>query len=81
MEYQNITLSLPKDTTLRRVKHVAIEQNTSVSAVLAKVLEDLLQKEEAYQKARTRHLAVLEESLDLGTQGVISWERMDIHER
>jgi hypothetical protein len=81
VEYQNITLSLPKDTTLRRVKHVAIEQNTSVSAVLAKVLEDLLQKEEAYQKARTRHLAVLEESLDLGTQGVISWERMDIHER
>jgi hypothetical protein len=80
VEYQNITLSLPKDTTLRRVKHVAIEQNTSVSAVLAKVLEDLLQKEEAYQKARTRHLAVLE-SLDLGTQGVISWERMDIHER
>ena len=80
MEYQNITLSLPKDT-LRRVKHVAIEQNTSVSVLLVKVLEDSLQKEAAYQKARTRHLAALEESLDLGTQGVISWERMDIHER
>lgn len=33
MEYQNVTLSLPK-ATLRRAKHIAIERGTSLSGLL-----------------------------------------------
>ncbi|NLU50193.1 MAG: CopG family transcriptional regulator [Syntrophomonadaceae bacterium] len=80
MEYQNITLSLPKDV-LKRVKHLAVERDTSVSALLANFLEEILQKEEAYQKARLHHLTMLEGNLDLGTNGRITWNREALHER
>ncbi|NPV79936.1 MAG: CopG family transcriptional regulator [Firmicutes bacterium] len=80
MDYQNITLSIRKDL-LRRVKHIAIERQTSVSGLLAKLLEDLVQKEDAYRKAYEDHLEILETPLDLGTYGTISWRREDLHER
>ena len=39
MDHQNITLSLPKEL-LRRVKHLAVERDTSVSALLIEALEE-----------------------------------------
>ncbi|GAB6273187.1 MAG: CopG family transcriptional regulator [Peptococcaceae bacterium] len=80
MEYQNITLSIPKDI-LRKVKHIAIEKQTSVSGLLARILEELIQKEETYVNARERHLAILNRNIDLGTQGIIKWSRRSLHER
>lgn len=60
MECQNITLSIPKDILLK-VKHIAIEKQTSVSSLLARTLEELIQKEELYVKAREHHLAILKQ--------------------
>ena len=80
MEYQNITLSLPKDVLLK-VKHIAVEKRTSVSGLLSRTLEDIVRKEDSYRKARERHMAILNNVPNLGTSGSINWSRGDIHER
>lgn len=80
MEYQNITLSLPKQV-LQKVKHIAIERQTSVSGLLARTLEELVRQEDSYAKARERHTTLLRNGAYLGTQGRITWRRADIHER
>ncbi|WHE05965.1 hypothetical protein PGH24_07205 [Thermoanaerobacterium thermosaccharolyticum] len=40
---QNITLSLPKDL-LQKIKHIAINKQTSVSGLLTKTLEEIVKK-------------------------------------
>lgn len=80
MANQNVTLSIPKDI-LRKVKHLAIEKNTSISGLLVKTLTDLVKKEDVYKKARERHLRVLNSKLNLETKGKTSWSRSDLHER
>ena len=79
MEYQNVTLAIPKEI-LRRAKHIAIERGTSLSGLLTQLLEELTRREDAYQKAKEYHLALLDK-LDLATEGKITWSRSDLHER
>ncbi|HHV54860.1 MAG TPA: CopG family transcriptional regulator [Firmicutes bacterium] len=79
MEYQNVTLSLPKEV-LRRVKHIAIERGTSLSGLLTHLLEDLTRREDEYRRAKKYHLAMLDE-FDLATKGTVSWTRGDLHDR
>lgn len=80
MEMQNITLSLPRDV-VRTVKLLAVQQGVSVSELLTKELERLVTQEEHYDRARQRHLRLLEEGLDLGTYGQIHTTRDELHER
>lgn len=77
---QNITLSIPRDV-LRKAKHIAIERDTSLSGLLTSMLEDLVAKEDAYELSKQRQLTLLEEGLDLGTNGKITWNREELHER
>ncbi|WP_027717436.1 DUF6364 family protein [Desulfovirgula thermocuniculi] len=79
MEYQNVTLSLPKEV-LRRAKHIAIERGVSLSGLLTQLLEELTRKEDAYGRAKERHLVMLD-TFDLATEGNINWDRSDLHER
>lgn len=80
MEKQNITLSLPKDI-LRKVKIIAVERGTSVSGLLAGVLEDVVRHKDNYQTAYRSHKLILERGIDLGTAGNASWTREELHER
>jgi tryptophan 2,3-dioxygenase len=80
METQNITLSLPKKILLK-VKLLAVKRQTSVSGLLTQTLERLVEQEDAYVHARQRHLQVLEQGVDLGTDGQILTRRDDLHER
>ena len=80
METQNITLSLPKDILLK-VKLIAVRRQLSVSGLLTKTLETLVEQEDAYVHAQRRHLQWLEEGFDLGTSGQTETERDDLHER
>ena len=80
METQNITLAVPK-ALLRRIKILAVQRNSSVSALLTRMLEDLASAEDAYARARRRHLASLERRSNLGTKGRAAWSRDDLHER
>ncbi len=80
MENQNITLSLPKDILLK-VKLIAVRRQISVSGLLTQTLERLVHQEEAFSRARERHLEWLEEAADLGTGGAAPAGREALHER
>lgn len=80
MEIQNITLALPKEM-VHRIKLIAVRRRTSISGLLKQTLEEIVQKDERYQKARQQHLTLLERGFDLQTGGNISWKRDDLHER
>jgi hypothetical protein len=80
METQNITLSIPKEVLLK-VKLLAVRRHTSVSGLLTETLERLVQQEEAYSRARRRHLDWLEHGMDLGTGGRVQVGREELHER
>jgi metal-responsive CopG/Arc/MetJ family transcriptional regulator len=80
MEKQNITLALPKDV-LKRVKVMAAEQGTSISAIMEDLLQSHLGRHEGYEKARLRQSVVLTKGVDMGTRGRAAWRREQLHER
>ena len=77
---QNITLALPR-WLLRKVKHLAVEREKSVSRLLAETLEELVTRNDAFAEARRRALHDLDHPRDLGTFGKITWTRDELHER
>jgi predicted transcriptional regulator len=77
---QNVTLAIPKDV-LRKAKILAVQKNTSLSALLTQTLADLVAHQEAYELARQRNLNILKRGFEFGTEGQISWKREEIHER
>jgi hypothetical protein len=80
METRNITLSLPEEV-LREAKVMAARKGTSVSALLAGALSEIVERESGYAAAKERSLAALGAERDLGTGGEISWGRDELHER
>lgn len=80
MASRNITLSLPEET-LQEVKIIAVKRNTSVSALLGGMLEELVARETGYRQAQQEFMALAEEGFDLGTHGEVSWSRDELHER
>jgi hypothetical protein len=77
---QNITLSLPR-TLLKRVKRVAADRDTSVSALMMEALSRLAEEDRRYAASRKRALAALRSPRSLGTQGRRTWTRDELHER
>ncbi len=77
---RNVTLSLPEDT-LRQIKIIAAQRDTSISALLREQLEQLIDQETGYHQAEERFLRRLEQGFDLGSQGRIAWSRDEVHER
>ena len=80
MEYQNVTISIPKNI-LRKAKHIAIDRQTSLSGLLAKTLEDMVEKEDTYNKAKSRQLSEMKKGYNMGLSDKITWERDDLHVR
>ena len=74
----NVTLKL--DTSLlREVRVLAAEEGTSISALLAARLEQIVRERKTYERARKRALARLREGLDLRWTPPRS--RDELHER
>jgi metal-responsive CopG/Arc/MetJ family transcriptional regulator len=80
METRNITLSLPEGL-LQEVKVLAARRQISVSALLAGMLREVIERETGYTLARRREMEILERGLDLGTGGEVRWSRDELHER
>ncbi len=80
MDTQNVTLSLPRQV-LRKAKLIAVERNTSLSALLTQLIIEMVEADDAYERARRRHQALLEEGFDMGTGGNVTWTRDELHER
>ncbi len=77
MEYQNVTLSFPKEV-LKKAKILAIEQGCSLSSLLSRLLEEHVSRNDAYCQAREHHLAMIAK-FDLGTGGRVNRSRDDLH--
>lgn len=77
---QNVTLSLSREL-LKRVKRLAADRETSVSALMAEALAELADRDRRYSSARRRALAALAAARSLGTRGRATWTRDDLHER
>ncbi|MGA9814193.1 MAG: hypothetical protein WBQ64_15510 [Terriglobales bacterium] len=74
----NITLKLDA-ALLREIRVLAAEEGTSISALLAGRLEQLVRDRKTYDRARKRALARLREGLDL--QWTPPRSRDELHER
>jgi predicted transcriptional regulator len=79
-ETQNITLSLPR-ALLKRVKRLAADRDTSVSAMMAEALGRLADEDHRYTAARKRWTAASRSGRSLGTCGERMWTRDELHER
>ena len=79
-ENQNITLSLPRQL-LRRVKRVAADRDTSVSALMTEALGRLADEDRRYSAARKRARSALRTARSIGTRGRRTWARDELHER
>jgi len=77
---RNVTLALPEEL-LRRLKILAAQQDTSISALLTEALSRLADREEGHPEARDAMIREMERGYDLGTQGQITWTRDSLHER
>ena len=62
---QNLTLKLPIDT-IRKAKVVAAERGTSISALVAAKIEELVGEDAEYQAAKRRALEWLTQGWHLG---------------
>ncbi len=80
MERQNVTLSLPKPL-LRKAKVLAAQQDKSLSELMREALEGRVNERSEYDKAKKRHLKLLERGLDLGSKGELTVSREELHER
>jgi hypothetical protein len=74
----NITLKLDTDL-LREARVLAAEEDTSISAMLAAKLEQIVRDRQTYHRARKRALARLREGMELHWSPPRS--RDEIHER
>ena len=74
----NITLKLDA-VLLREIRVLAAEEGTSISALLAARLEQIVRERKTYERARKRALARLREGLDL--QWTPPRSRDELHER
>ncbi len=61
----NITLKLDRDL-LRKVRVLAAERDTSVSALLANQLEQVVRERDSYEKAKRRAIARMKRAANLG---------------
>jgi predicted transcriptional regulator len=73
----NITLKLDKDL-VRKVRVLAAEKGTSVSALLASKLEEELSRRAAYEKAKESALKFMKKGINLGGRPLT---REEMHER
>lgn len=74
---QNLTLQLDGDV-IRRAKVIAAKRGTSVSALAAQQLLDLVADDERYEQARARAESLLAGS---SARGWRTWSRDELHDR
>ena len=79
MVNRNITLSLPEEL-VRKAKIVAAERDTSVSALVAELVEHLAGGSSDYDRAWADEVALMKRGSGLQL-GEITWSRDELHER
>lgn len=73
----NLTLQLDEEV-IRRAKVVAAKRGTSVSALVARELDALVEDDARYEEARARASGLMRRS---AARGPRSWRRDELHDR
>ena len=79
-ERRNVTLSLP-EPLIRRFRVFAAARNQSMTSLMAEAIRKLVDEDNEKEKAKARFLERIRNPPDLGTHGVATWTRDEIHER
>lgn len=66
---------------LKRVKRLAADRETSISAMMTEALARLADEDRRYESARKRSIAAMRSARSLGTEGRRTWTRDELHER
>lgn len=74
----NITLRLD-DKVIRRIKHIAVERNTSVSAWVGELVKQAVDELDGFEDARQRALRCMARPVSVSSADVLSREQR--HER
>jgi hypothetical protein len=77
MARANLTLQMDAEV-IRRARIVAAKRGTSVSALAATRLRELVDEDERVELARARATAILKRSAQRGGRG---WTRDELHDR
>jgi len=77
MPRANLTLQLDEDI-IHRAKVVAARRGTSVSALTAQTLLEIVESDERYEAARARAESLL---IDARPRGGRRWTRDELHDR
>ena len=77
MSKANLTIQLEAKTILR-AKTLAASRGTSVSALVARMLDAMVDEEERYHAAHRRAVELMDSA---GVRGGRSWTREELHER
>ena len=75
MAKTNLTVQLEAETVLR-AKVLAARRGTSVSALVARTLDRMVEEDERYEAARARALELLERPYAMGER---TWTRDDLY--
>lgn len=75
MAKANLTVQLDADV-IRRARVVAAKRGTSISAMVARELDDLVAREDRYEEARDRALKLMTSAKPRGAR---TWTRDDIY--
>lgn len=76
MARRNLTLQLDSDV-IKRAKLAAAKRGTSVSGLVARQLEELVEQDERYEEAMRRAIEALH---GLASRGGRRWRREDLYE-
>ena len=79
MPTRNITLSMPEEL-VRRAKILAAQRDTSVSGLVARLLEQLVGDIRDYDDVAAQERRLMQEGIGLRV-GDITWSRDQLHER
>jgi hypothetical protein len=77
---KNVTLSLP-EPLLRRFRVYAAGRNQSMSSLMTRAIEKLMEHGEEYEKTKRRAIERMHNAPDLGMNGEIPWKREDLYDR
>jgi len=80
MEKRNITISLPR-SLLKKAKMLTVKREESLSQLMREALEEKVNEDADYKKARRKHLNLLRVGINLGTKGNLELSREEVHER
>ena len=80
MDYQNITLSIPKEV-LKKARIIAIQNRQSLSGMVTEYIKKIVESDAAYQHAYQRQAKWMEQGFDINLEAGYHFDREASHGR